>query len=143
MIKYAKIINENGLCEVGLGTNEEFYKFIGMVEMDVEQSDVDGEWYITEKCPHKSEEEKEREEKKRIAHLNMTKLDFVNALEGYNVTYEALKVLLDSNYEARKQFDLCERIYRFNPLLDQLAGQFGITPEQLDEIFKAKGVADV
>ena len=64
MIKYAKIINEEtGLVEVGLGTNSEFYQSIGMVQMDVEQSDVDNLWYITEKCPHKSDEEKLREAK--------------------------------------------------------------------------------
>lgn len=83
MIKYAKIINDNGLCEVGLGTNEEFYKSIGMVEMDVEISDVNGEWYTTEKCPHKSEEQKKKERK-----LQFEK-DFFNTSLGWirrNVT---------------------------------------------------------
>lgn len=62
MIKYAKFIDEEiGTVEVGLGTNVEFYQSIGMVEMDVEQSDVDNFWYISEKCPHKSEDEKAAE----------------------------------------------------------------------------------
>ena len=35
MIKYAKLINkETGLCEVGLGTNTDFYKSIGMIQID-------------------------------------------------------------------------------------------------------------
>lgn len=64
MIKYARVINEEtGLCEVGLGTNTDFYQSIGMVELDVEQSDVDNNWYLTEQCPHKSEEEKLQEAK--------------------------------------------------------------------------------
>jgi len=64
MIKYAKIINEEtGLCSVGTGSNIDFYKLMGMVELDVEQSDVDNNWYLKEKCPHKSEEEKLREAK--------------------------------------------------------------------------------
>ena len=59
MIKYAKIINEQtGLCEVGIGTNTEFYKSIGMIELDVKQSDIDNAWYLAEKCPMKTNEEK-------------------------------------------------------------------------------------
>lgn len=59
MIKYAQLINEEtGLCTVGIGTNTEFYKSIGMVELDVQQSDIDNAWYLAEKCPMKSDEEK-------------------------------------------------------------------------------------
>lgn len=59
MIKYAQLINaETGLCSVGTGTNTEFYKSIGMVELDVQQSDIDNAWYLTEKCPMKTDEEK-------------------------------------------------------------------------------------
>ena len=59
MIKYAKIINnETGLVEVGLGTNFKFYQSIGMTQLDVQQSDIDNAWYLTEKCPMKSDEEK-------------------------------------------------------------------------------------
>jgi len=53
MIKYAKIINEQTKqCEVGLGTNAEFYKSIGMTEMDVEQA-YNGCWYVTGYAPGK------------------------------------------------------------------------------------------
>ena len=66
MIKYAKIVNqETGLCEVGLGTNNQFYQSIGMTELDVQQSDIDSNWYLTKLCPMKTHEEKEREEKER------------------------------------------------------------------------------
>lgn len=59
MFKYAKVINEQtGLCEVGLGTNTNFYKSIGMVGLDVQQSDIDEAWYLKDKCPMKSDEEK-------------------------------------------------------------------------------------
>lgn len=61
MIKYAKIVNtETGLCEVATGTNTEFYKSIGMEELDVEQSEKDNQWYLSEKCPHYTEEEIEQ-----------------------------------------------------------------------------------
>lgn len=54
MLKYAKLVNEETkLCEVGLGTNIEFYKAIGMVELDVEQSSLDGNWYLIGYAPQK------------------------------------------------------------------------------------------
>ncbi len=64
MIKYASVINEEtGLCEVAVGTNTKFYESIGMKKLDVQQSDVDGNWYLNEKCPMKSEDEKLQEAK--------------------------------------------------------------------------------
>ena len=63
MIKYVKIIDEETKkCDVGLGTNTEFYKSIGMTEMDVEQA-YDGSWYVEGYAPEKPaptyEEQKE------------------------------------------------------------------------------------
>ena len=53
MIKYAKIINEKTKqCEVGLGTNAEFYKSIGMTEMEVELA-YNGSWYVAGYAPEK------------------------------------------------------------------------------------------
>ena len=58
MYKYVKFNEESGLCtEVGEGTNTEFYKSVGMVRKDVEQSEVDNQWYLTSKCPHYTDEE--------------------------------------------------------------------------------------
>lgn len=54
---YAKIINEETKqCEVGVGTNTEFYKSIGMTEMDVEQA-YDGGWYVKGFAPKEPETE--------------------------------------------------------------------------------------
>ena len=53
MKKYAKIINEETkLCEVGLGTNSEFYASLGMKKQEVEQS-YTGEWYLAGYAPKK------------------------------------------------------------------------------------------
>lgn len=53
MLKYAKIINEETkACEVGLGTNNNFYASIGMEEMEVEQ-DYAGNWYLAGYAPAK------------------------------------------------------------------------------------------
>ena len=64
MIRYAQLINEKtGLCNIGTGTNIDFYKSIGMTELDVQQSDVDYNWYLVDKCPMKDNKQKELEEK--------------------------------------------------------------------------------
>lgn len=75
MIKYAKIVNnETGLCEVGIGTNEEFYASQGMTKMEVEQSEVDSLWYLSDKCPVKSEEQKLEEAKEaKIQEITLAK----------------------------------------------------------------------
>lgn len=58
---YAKIINEETKqCEVGFGTNTEFYKSIGMTEQEVEQA-WNGSWYLQGYAPEKPQEEKEKE----------------------------------------------------------------------------------
>lgn len=59
MKKYAKVINEETKqCEVGLGTNSNFYQSIGMTEMEVEQA-YDGSWYVKGYAPEKPEPTKE------------------------------------------------------------------------------------
>lgn len=48
---YAKIINETTKkCEVGLGTNTEFYKSIGMEDLEVEKA-YDGSYYLKGYAP--------------------------------------------------------------------------------------------
>lgn len=54
MKKYAKVVNEETkACEVGLGTNREFYQSIGMTEQEVEQA-YDSSWYLVGFAPKKS-----------------------------------------------------------------------------------------
>lgn len=56
MLKYAKVINEvTKQCEVGLGSNIEFYKSIGMIEMEIEQA-YNGNYYVKGYCPEKPQE---------------------------------------------------------------------------------------
>lgn len=50
---YAKIINEETKeCQVGVGTDAEFYKSIGMTEMEVEHA-YNGNWYVAGFAPVK------------------------------------------------------------------------------------------
>lgn len=55
MIKYAKVEDEETKqCSVGLGTDTEYYKSIGMTEMDVEQA-YNAAWYLAGYCPEPPE----------------------------------------------------------------------------------------
>lgn len=141
MIKFAQLINEEtGLCSIGTGTNIDFYKSIGMIELDVQQSDVDNNWYLVDKCPMKTDEQKELEEKKRVAMLKMTPRDFLLAITGMGVDFAKIKELMATNPQVEIELNYCNYVYRGNALLDQLCGQFGITTAQLDELFKTKGM---
>ena len=52
---YAKVTNEQTKeVSVGLGTDVEFYKSIGMTEMEVEQA-YNGAWYLKGYAPQKPE----------------------------------------------------------------------------------------
>ena len=64
---FAKIVNEETKqCDVGIGTNTDFYKSIGMTEMEVEQA-YNGSWYVSGYAPQKSEEVVKQE---RISELH-------------------------------------------------------------------------
>lgn len=75
MKKYAKVINEETKqCEVGLGTNVEFYKSIGMTEMDVEQA-YNGQWYVKGFAPVQPEPTEYEKAQARIAELKQMLAD--------------------------------------------------------------------
>lgn len=60
MVKYAKVIdNKTGKVDVGLGSNDQYYKNKGFLPMDVEQA-YDGQWYLNGYAPIKPEETDEQ-----------------------------------------------------------------------------------
>ena len=86
------------------------------------------------------EEEKERE---RVSHLKCTKRVLALMLQQMGITYTRLKELIATNEQAQLEWELCVELERCNPLLDIMGAQLGITPEQLDIMFKyANGEVD-
>ena len=84
-----------------------------------------------------TEEEKQEQEKERIGNLQCTKRVFVLMLEQLGLDYfEQLEPAINNNRQAKLEWELCVELQRKNPLLDQLASQFGITSKQLDDLFK-------
>lgn len=107
---------------------------IMMPNITIEETDVDyqlvgGEYVTPEVAVQK--------EKERIAMLRMTPRDFLLACtQKLGIEWAKLKELMDTNTQVAIELQFCNHVYRGNPLLDQLAGQFGVTSEQLDNLFK-------
>ena len=147
MIKYAKVINEEtGLVDVGVGTNVNFYQSIGMTELDVQQSDIDNSWYLVEKCPMKTDEQKAKEERERLDGLKMTRGDVFEALIlARGLTKPQIRAMienaeLDAMTKALylNRFDEALDFYRGFPVFDMLGQVLGVTPKQLDDFFETK-----
>jgi len=82
-------------------------------------------------------EEAARKEAERIKNLQCTKRVFVLMLQELGINYyEHIVPLLESNTQAKLEWELCVELLRKNPLLDTMAAQFGITSTQLDNLFK-------
>lgn len=83
-----------------------------------------------------TEEEKEQQKKDSIKSLTCTKRVFALILQELGVDYiTQLKPLIESNPQAQLEWELCVELLRENPMLDLMAMQLGITPEQLDALF--------
>lgn len=104
---------------------------ITIEETDIKYVNVGGEYVTPEVAIEK--------EKERVAMLKMTPRDFLLAITNMGVEWTAIKALMDSNPQVAIELQFCNNVYRGNPLLDKLCGQFNVTSEQLDELFKAKG----
>lgn len=139
---YGTIIdNKTGLCSVGTGTNAEFYKSIGMVELDVQQSDVDNRYYLIDKCPMKTDEQKLKEEQDKINHLTMTALDFVTYIKKAGVSDEVILQYLQANPSIQLQLTLCQNVYcgvarQLCPI--EITEELILTDEQIVNMFKDK-----
>ena len=142
MIKFAKIVNEEtGLCNVGVGTDIDFYKSVGMSEMDVEKSEKDQQWYISDKCPHYTDEEKRQIEENRINNLTMTALDFIGVLQSFGLTLEQINTYLESNLPVKMQLTYCQNVYCgvAKSLMPIEYEGITITAQMVEDAFKQKG----
>lgn len=83
------------------------------------------------------EEEKKEQECERISHLKCTKRVLVLILEQLGLDYfEQIEPLINNNRQAQLEWDLCVELERNNPLLDLVGAELGLTPTDIDNIFK-------
>lgn len=92
--RYAKF-EENGSLSVGIGTDTEFYKSIGMELMDVEQA-WDGSWYLAGCCPEKPKENILKEE---LAEQQ----DILSSTDWYAIRYADSGVEIPADIKAQRQ----------------------------------------
>lgn len=81
------------------------------------------------------EKDKADAEHARIMEMKMTPLDFLKAIEQYDITYDMVKQFMAENPLIERELRFCQFVYRKHPMLDELA-TYGITSEILDTIFK-------
>ena len=83
------------------------------------------------------EADKAAREAERVSHLQCTKRVFILMLEQLGLDYyEQILPLIEANRQAKLEWELCVELERANPLLNLMGAQLGITPEQIDNLFK-------
>ena len=83
------------------------------------------------------DEQKAAREAERVSHLECTKRVFVLMLEQMGFDYfEQIEPLIKANRQAELEWTLCVELERANPLLDIMGAQLGVTPTQIDNLFK-------
>lgn len=75
------------------------------------------------------------EQQFRKLQANMTPREFILALMNKSITRAQLETLINANDRVWAELNYATVINRANPLLDQLCGQFGLTSDDLDEMF--------
>lgn len=89
-----------------------------------------------------TEKEKEEQEEKRIASLNLTKADFWIALLEKDITKEKVKekinLIPDEKLKAKTliRLDDADHFWRGDASMNIIGGMFGITPQELDYLFE-------
>lgn len=145
---YAKVTDtEKGLCIIGSGTDEEFYLKHGFAKQDVLQSDIDYNWYLADKCPMKTEEQKQKEKRERLDKLSLTRADVFEAfILAKGKSQADLRKMIEDRTDISEQekmlylnrFDNALEFYRGYPLFNLLCSDLDITAEQLDRFFETK-----
>ena len=75
------------------------------------------------------------EEYFRKLQAQMTPREFILKLMEKGITRTQLETLINSSERVWAELNYATLITRANPLLDELCGQFGLTPADVDEMF--------
>ena len=65
----------------------------------------------------------------------MTPREFILKLIAKGITREQIEAIANTSEQIWAELNYATTILRSNPLLDQLCGQFGMTPADVDEMF--------
>ena len=107
MLKYAKIQNEETkVVSVGVGTEEEFYKSIGMELMDVEEA-YNGQWYLKGFAPQQPKEELEAQLQVTMTDAVQSALDNFAKTRGYDGIMSACSYSNSTDAQFKLEADYC------------------------------------
>lgn len=80
---------------------------------------------------------KRQKELERVANLTCTKRELVLMLQELQYSWkDTIRPLIYANDNAALEWELCVELQRKNPLLNLMGSQLGISPEQIDTLFK-------
>lgn len=139
MLKYSKITNQE-TREVSIANSGTSWVISqGYIEQEVEQSDVDGRWYLKGFAPMKTDEEKAQEERQRLDMLNLTKADVLLALyQDKGLSPDDIKAMIKDNIPALIKFDYASSYYRGDEVVNALGLALGYTVDEMDYLFEHK-----
>ena len=98
MIKYAKILDEETKkVDIALGDDIQIYEKLGFTSQDVEQSDIDGQWYLSGYVPMKTDEQKAQERQKEFNNnfIITSWGAFRKRPQGYSSAVEAVNTIFN------------------------------------------------
>lgn len=145
MYKYVKDKTEENYFEtVCSDTNDTSFEYL-----DVEQSRVDGRWYLPEECPHLTPEQEAQKERERLDALFLTPADVERALyKAKGMDFEDLKALIA---QQAPQIDMKGLAIEFRAnnfyrgvvvggmrLIDTVGALLGYTSDDMDYLFEYK-----
>lgn len=115
MQKYCKVLDEEtGLVKIGVGCTDDYYIEIGMEIRDVQQSDINGEWYLSNKCPMRpipTEEEIRQAEINRINNLTMTAQDLLDMIHNLGASWDSIDDYLNAHKELKLRLTTCQNVF--------------------------------
>lgn len=79
---------------------------------------------------------REKKEKERISNLRCTKRVFALILKELGIKYSDLIELINSNEDAKLEWDLCVELIRNNKMIDYMGEKLNISPKTIDDIFR-------
>ena len=98
MIKLAKVIDKDSAkVSLAQGTDTDWFISQGYSQLEVKQSDIDFDWYLAEKCPMKTDEQKAQERQTQFSdNFIITSWGaFRKTPQGYSSAVEAVNTIFN------------------------------------------------
>ena len=92
---------ETGLCNVCMPGYDEYYINLGYEYHDIDLSEIDNKWYLSEKCPHKTNEQNVAEMKSLKHKENDEKVKVARYGQVFNITLQEKDCVFDTSEQTQ------------------------------------------